>query len=188
MCYGDISYGTDGYNSGRGSRKKKERSKNGLNRNSLSKNRRDDMREIEFRGKDLDGKWITGHGYAHIDFSYYVFDDEHINGIPMPKGLTMVDPETVGQYTGLKDKNGVKIFEGDIVLRINVESTGIENRIKSLITFEKGCFMISRVEPWPWKNPGHSLYDDYQCLTKFDGYLEVIGNIHGTPELLGGRE
>jgi hypothetical protein len=104
-----------------------------------------------------------------------------------------VIPETVDQYTGLmaaKSYRGDrpeerKIFEGDIVLRINTESSGITTRIKSLITFERGRFMIKRIEPWPFSPPGYSLHDDYQVLAEYEGYFEVIGNIHDTPELLG---
>jgi uncharacterized phage protein (TIGR01671 family) len=141
--------------------------------------RRADMREIEYRGKRPDGKWECG---------YFMIDPSGAYSFILNVTSHVVDRETVGQYTGLTDTKGIKIFEGDIVLRINVESTGIENRIKSLITFEKGCFMIGQIGPWPWRNPGYSLYDDYQKLTEFDGYLEVIGNIHDTPELLAGNK
>ena len=91
-------------------------------------------------------------------------------------GFFMVNPETVGQYTGLTDKNGKKIFEGDIVV------IGNQNKHPTLIKFADfgWCCVIPNINAFIHYR--HSLENNN---TKY----EVIGNIHDNPELLkGGAE
>lgn len=118
------------------------------------------MREIEFRGKSvINGKWV----YGWLDATTEE-DGEHywINKCLCAEGgidcAYQVDPETVGQYTGLKDKNGKKIFEGDIVRYI-------DNDLIEYVEFIDGVFFAGSEE------------------LRY-AYCEVIGNIYDNKELL----
>lgn len=117
------------------------------------------MREILFRGKrKFYGNWIEGMPTYDMN---YLFKSEAWNS---PDNYEVI-PETVGQFTGMIDKNGVKIFEGDILHCID-NPTGIETG-NYKVTFKNGCFKLKyTLEDWP------------------KSWIEVIGNIHDNPELL----
>ncbi len=100
------------------------------------------MREILFRGKRLDnGKWtedflicpLFDKSRAYIG-TLFPIDDHDID-------MLEVDPETVGQYTGLTDKNGKKIFEGDIVNTYHLR----EFLNCSYVEYEEGCFWLEKI-------------------------------------------
>ena len=132
------------------------------------------MREILFRGKRTDnGEWMCGNLAVWSDGSASI-DRESTASSPM----YAVIPETVGQYTGLTDKNGKKIFEGDIIqfdyIGKNLGVSGIET-----VVFMNGKFGV--------------FWGTHRELVCLDGFanttLEVIGNIHDNLELLkGGAE
>jgi len=146
------------------------------------------MREIEFRGiVECDGRrnWVYG-----FYLKSAARDGNARHHIVEEDGLTYdIDPETVSQYTGLTDKNGVKIFDGDFVMRRNTESIGIENKILYLVSFENGAFVMKPKDsyyPYRFAYEGYSLHKDYSMLQQFkkeapwtNGSYEVIGNIHG---------
>lgn len=126
------------------------------------------MREILFRGKRVDnGEWVYGNlNYGTIEIksikdSYYISDFD-VN--PWDKKFYLVIPESVGQYTGLTDKNGKKIFEGDIV------STP---RYNGVVVYGTGCYCIEHGN----NSPAIDI-----VMNDFDVY--IIGNIYDNPELL----
>ena len=148
------------------------------------------MREILFRGKRVDnGEWVYGyyikanhHWHEHgIHEDWIAVDTIQNGGWCNVRGKYAVLPETVGQYTGLTDKNGKKIFEGDIVLfedesPSNYEYHDCTEMRCGAIEYGDNCFYIT-----------DRIAVEMEDLI-YDGKLdvEIIGNIHDNPELLGG--
>ena len=137
------------------------------------------MREILFRGKcGYNDEWVEGFYYQA---KLYRSDKElcHYITIPRPESdgqpsdHIMVHSETVGQFTGLTDKNGKKIFEGDIVLYPWNDQDKPE---RFTIKFKDGQFVANPVKEtedyWDFVVGGYSKE------------MEIIGNIHDNPELL----
>ena len=137
------------------------------------------MREILFRGKQVDnGKWVEGYlihdEFCNIGITYigYLNWDGH--------NVCEVIPETVGQYTGLTDKNGKQIFEGDIVVcKQEINGNFIDYHIEvGFVEIKHGAFGLHRKQGY--YRPFKDWLEDYE--------YEVIGNIHDNPELLKGGE
>lgn len=124
------------------------------------------MREILFRGKRIDnGEWVYGN-YAFTDVNgkkYFIFQNKPLEH--------EVIPETVGQYTGLTDKNGKKIFEGDIIIQF---CRGLKKLYK--VVFNVGSFTLQGKDT-------HAEICEVFCYP-----CEIIGNIHDNPELLNKKE
>jgi hypothetical protein len=128
--------------------------------------RRKEMRDIIFRGKRVkDGKWGYGSLFSSMTgqkfIRWEVDDDGEIEGIVRYE----VIPETVGQFIGLLDKNGKKIFEGDIVR--------IEDFANAVVKWREDIAC--------WTLQGYIIGNTWDS-----SMLEVIGNIHDNPELLEG--
>lgn len=125
------------------------------------------MREILFRGKADKGEWVQGDLSQHKTGKKFIKCGSAISSYE-------VTPETVGQHTGLTDKNGIKIFEGDIIKSCEYDD----------IYFVKYC-----------ADDNYPAFDvvpemNIECnglshLSIVEG-IEVIGNIHDNPELLKG--
>ena len=141
------------------------------------------MREILFRGKRLQGgDWVEGYffksdinkraresGKATLIFTP---DCDTFITVPECHNSFMVASDTVGQYTGLKDKNGKRIFEGDIAKVLQGKDKDI-----AYVGFENGAFML-------YPKTGN-IYE--RTLWEYwynDWDVEVIGNITDNPELL----
>lgn len=143
------------------------------------------MREILFRGKPVVPGKYNGGSFA---FGYYCCSPSGKHYIELSdtngcKSPVEVNPDTVGQYTGLTDKNGMKIFEGDIV--------AYEDAAADFEGYHDDVFMnrgVVGLDPW-----GGVYFSGRQTVEMEDLWLseteadaEVIGNIHDNPKLLEG--
>lgn len=128
------------------------------------------MREILFRGKSLDsGEWIEG--------NYSIMLSGRVAIQPIGRIVTYeVLPTTVGQFTGLLDKNGKKIFEGDIVRRFNSRGQEV---MRYAVKWNTDCCMFALA----CEDTYLGEYDS--DFTVFYGEeFEIVGNVHDNPELL----
>lgn len=134
------------------------------------------MREILFRGKRLDnGEWVEGNLFVPDKFTKREPPTEILVGTNVVRISYEVDPETVGQYTGLCDKNNKKIFEGDIC---RIKNHCLINEVPFVIEWEDFVY-----NGWVWKDLDEDKNED--CFTRAVAKIcEVIGNVHDNKELL----
>ena len=151
------------------------------------------MREILFRGKDLKtGRWVYGY-FVYCASMYDNFETDRVAEIiPVDTDriyrgeyncheVYEVDIDTVGQFTGLVDKNGTKIFEGDLV-KLNNDVKKIFNAEDGYVWFNHGCFFVH--------NDRCSMLDSLHTLADLNYIFrgEVVGNIYDNPELMEKEE
>lgn len=127
-------------------------------------------REILFRGKRDNVKWVYGDlNTIHEPNQIYIRCKDGTN--------YLVNPKTVGQYTGFTDKEGIKIFEGDIISYFN------KDFLNSEVIFDKGAFMFRFISEFTQRirqQKQDLIFANVEMCGK------VIGNVWDNPELLGG--
>lgn len=147
-------------------------------------------REIIFRGKRIDNdEWVYGRGLQQCKdelgneivaiFTDVVKSEKYIkkegrytlNYVP-------VKVETLGQYTGLKDWNGKKIFEGDILEYIGKRKDNMNKVYRRKVVFHEGMFALLSKEL-----PAYFALN-YHCMKDGRSAWRVIGNVHDNPELI----
>lgn len=139
------------------------------------------MREILFRGRDTHEVWQYG--------DYIRYDDEmcNITDTTIYRHAHLCNTETVGQYTGLTDKNGTKIFEGDIV---KLTDDFVDFETYAIVEFGNPNGLYN----WGWQlrplenKPFAVEILQWVEMEESGAYIEVIGNIHDNPELLNEKE
>lgn len=135
------------------------------------------MREIIFRGKYYrTGEWVYGipvkESLIGSDDAYFPQIIPERNGIHRSIDRVSVVEETIGQYTGLTDKNGARIFEGDILQNYTKTRTFI-------VEWSESCGMFALKE----------INDNDSDFCDYDGFeLVIVGNVFDNPDLIGGAE
>lgn len=134
-----------------------------------------------FRGKWVDnGEWVLG---GLVECELYGSETGYFIQAPQPFNMEppchKVDPATLGQCTGLRDKNGRLIFEGDIVQLKNNLAGYMDNDYEYAKIVWKDIYAAWVIRSGEWR--------DDELFADFCREYEVIGNIHDNPELMAGE-
>lgn len=144
------------------------------------------MREILFRGKNVENdEWMFGllDDVDH-DADFTAIIPRRNERSKFSGCCWEVDPSTVGQYTGLTDKNGKRIFEGDMIKPFDDEID------KMVVEFHHGQFLLclygerGYMAEYGWEEEGNYGCFEAEPLSSYGDDIEVIGNIHDNPELV----
>lgn len=132
-------------------------------------------REIIFRGKSIStGKWLYGCLLKNEEGKFAVVKPFKVN-MDNECSCCEVDEETIGQFTGLKDKNGKEIYEGDILASEGKVIGWVQGGVRGY------CYDVVYIDHPQWEKRW-SLYGT--VVNDYPGKLEVIGNIYDNRELL----
>lgn len=147
------------------------------------------MRTIKFRGKRVNnGEWGYGDYHRRAGGVHCIIAMEPDEQGKVCYVVNQVDPKTVGQFTGLLDKNGDEIYEGDVLQRIPNEqysdATGIPLDMLREDIGEGGDMVFVRYDESQARVMYYSLIDRFNSPWLNTKYFTVIGNIHDNPELL----
>lgn len=148
------------------------------------------MREIKFRGRNIEGEWLYGdliNSKINNTPTAFIFPAD----APNSYDRYSVNPNTIGQFTGLRDKNGKEIYEGDVLFVRewdNIAMRVFDHEERDLFSLEecKGGF-LHESQMVVYFEEGSMCAGDYFISTLWDKEVELLGNIHDNPELLNGK-
>ena len=136
-----------------------------------------------FRGKYAE-QWLYGYLTINGNGSCQIWENTDMGIFP-----AIVDPKTVGEFTGLTDKNGVKIFEGDILSsdKYPYTSDGSQNYFAEVVWFDN-CPAFGLYTFKAPKSVVRGVAEGSEFIEDDLSDMEVIGNIYDNPELMGGDD
>ena len=150
-------------------------------------------REIKFRGKRSNGRWVYGSLVMSENIKPAIYYEE-CKGLVKQIGWCYINSDSIGQYTGLKDKNGKEIYEGD-VLRLTVPDGSTRYFIVEWATEDRKLMPLSgfvhdgnniRISGWCFNWNGYRLYPTVIGDVPDNEVMEIVGNVTDNPELLKG--